>query len=145
MPYTPTKRTPGSSNTSSPPLTGSLARFDPPLGLPVISKIAAWWVSSPRTSRPRSSRPTGNAKPRSSAAESNCAAGARAAQQGRRFVTARASRSCRSVGSTERDGASVWVSLAGYAFSRPLLLHPVVTALATDLADHASPVLEPCP
>ena len=37
-------------------------------------------------------------------------------------------------GFAERDGTSGWVSQDGGPFSRPLLLHPVVTHLATDVA-----------
>ncbi|MCX4682206.1 hypothetical protein OG413_44300 [Streptomyces sp. NBC_01433] len=47
--------------------------------------------------------------------------------------------------SPEHDGAFGWVSLDGSPLSRTLLLHPVVTALATDFPCHASPVLEPRP
>ncbi|MFI5822850.1 hypothetical protein ACIA8I_27710 [Streptomyces rishiriensis] len=38
-----------------------------------------------------------------------------------------------------------WVRLDGSPLSRPLLLHPVVTALAADLPPHVSPVLESRP
>lgn len=41
----------------------------------------------------------------------------------------------------EHDGTSGWVSLDGSPLSRPLLLHPVLTALAAD-QPHATTALE---
>ncbi|WP_446044898.1 hypothetical protein [Streptomyces olivaceus] len=42
----------------------------------------------------------------------------------------------------ERDSTSGWVSLDGSPLSRPLQLHPVLTALAADQS-HATTALEP--
>ncbi|MGW3955364.1 hypothetical protein ACWEKM_31530 [Streptomyces sp. NPDC004752] len=45
-------------------------------------------------------------------------------------------------GFADHDGTSGWVSQDGDLLSRPLLLHPVVTLLATDVTGSASPAPE---
>ncbi|MGC5264039.1 hypothetical protein ACPXCO_23775 [Streptomyces cyaneofuscatus] len=42
----------------------------------------------------------------------------------------------------ERDGTCGWVSLNGHPFSRPLLLHPVVTLIAAEMSCSTSPAPE---